>query len=163
MDLLTRVVAAFEAFRPEVYLDAGGKPTVGWGHLLKPGEDFAGGLTREEALLLLEADLRSSRHAVDELFRGVYLAPHEWDALTSLVFNVGAGALRESTLRQHVLTGTNAAAAHEFLRWVHATMPDGTKQKLPGLVRRRDCESCWFLGAHPATVARMAGAPPEDD
>lgn len=163
MDLLARVVAAFEAYSPTVYPDPGGKPTVGFGHLLKPGEEFAGGLTREEALLLLEADLRSSRHAVNELFRGVYLAPHEWDALTSFAFNIGADALRESTLRQHVLTGTNAVAAHEFLRWVHATMPDGTKKALPGLVRRRDCESVWFLGAHPSTVARIAGAVPEGE
>jgi len=163
VDLLTSVVAAFEAFSATVYPDPVGKPTIGFGHLLKAGEYFPAAITREEGLALLDSDLRVARASVDDLFHGVYLAPNEWDALTSFVFNVGAEALRTSTLRQRVLTGMGAGAAHEFVRWVHATMPDGTKKKLPGLVRRRDCESCWFLGAHPATVARMAGAVPEDD
>jgi len=92
----------------------------------------------------------------------VYLADYEWDALTSFVFNLGAGqAVRESSLRQHVIRGSNIAAGAEFIRWVHATMPDGTKKKLAGLVRRRDCESVWFLGAHPSIVERMSGALPE--
>lgn len=163
MDLLTRVVAAFEAFSGNAYPDAGGKLTIGYGHMLKPGEFFPDGITREQALALLQADLRIARSAVDDLFHGVYLSPHEWDALTSFTFNVGAGALRDSTLRQHALSGTTATAGHEFLRWVYTTMPDGTKKKLPGLVRRRDCESVWFLGAHPDTVSRIAGAPVEDD
>lgn len=163
MDLLTRVVAAFEGFSPTVYGDPVGKATVGYGHLVRPGEDYSEGLTHEDALALLEADLRAVRLEVDDLFQNVYLNPYQWDVLTSFAFNVGAGALRESTLRQYVLVGRFRPAAHEFTRWVYATEPDGTKRKLPGLVRRRDCESCWFLGAHPDTVARLAGGATEDD
>jgi len=161
-DLLTRVVAAFEAFSPKVYLDAGEKPTVGYGHLLLPGEDYSDGLSEEQALVLLESDLRAARAAVDRLFHGVYLADYEWDALTSFVFNLGSGqAVRESSLRQHVIHGNTISAAAEFIKWVNATMPDGSKKKLAGLVRRRDCESVWFLGAHPSIVERMSGALPE--
>ena len=163
MDLLTRVVAAFEKFSPTVYLDAVGKATVGYGHLVQPGEKFDHPLSAEEGRALLESDLRQARAAVDDVFHTVYLAPQEWDALTSFVFNLGPENLRASTLRQRVLTGMRADAAHEFIKWVWATAPDGTKKKLAGLVRRRDCESVWFLGAHPDTVARIAGAPLEDE
>ncbi len=163
MELLTRVVAAFETFSPVIYPDPVGKPTLGFGHLIRPDDNFGGAISREEGLALLESDLRAARASVDELFHSVYLNPHEWDALTCFNFNVGAGALRDSTLRQRVLTGTKEAAAHEFLRWVYATAPKGEKKKIPGLIRRRDCESVWFLGAHPATVARLAGALPEEE
>lgn len=162
MDLLTRVVAAFEAFSAKVYLDAGGKPTVGWGHLVRSGEDFSDGLTREQANVLLAEDLRFARSSVDTLFRGVPLRDYQADALTSFVYNVGGGApVRDSRLRQHILKGNDREAGLEFLRWVYATTPSGVHEKLAGLVRRRDCESVWFLGAHPDTVCRIAGIPIE--
>jgi lysozyme len=158
MDLLTQVVAAFETFRSRVYSDPAGKATIGYGHLILPGEDFSDGLTEEQARLLLEKDLGTARRSVDALFRSVYLTDSEWDALTAFIFNVGETEdVRTSALRRYVLKGNGIDAAHEFIRWIHATMPDGTKKVLPGLVRRRDCESVWFLGAHPSTVQRLAG------
>lgn len=165
--LLPRVVAAFESFRATTYPDPVGLPTIGFGHLIRHGETFEEPMSKEAALLLLEKDLATARQAVDHLFRGVFLADHEWEALTSWVFNVGEGNASTSTLRHKVAVGDMHAAGHEFLKWVYATKrdPDGVvrKVKLPGLVRRRDVESCWFLGAHPSTVARMAGVPDDSD
>ena len=162
-DLLLKVVAKLEGFEPVPAPDPVGLYTVGYGHKVKPGEEFARPLSHGEALLLLEKDLEAHRKDVDRLFRGVFLASHEVEALTSFTFNVGASRIMESTLRRRVLHADRMGAAHEFCRWVWDTERDGTKIRLPGLVRRRDLESVWFLGAHPHTVARMAGLDPGSD
>lgn len=41
------LIKQFEGFEPEIYLDAAGLPTIGYGHLLRPGEDkmFANGIS----------------------------------------------------------------------------------------------------------------------
>lgn len=163
LDLLTRVVAQFEGFRPDPYPDAVGKLTVGYGHLIKDGELFPAPLTKEDALAILAKDLLETRRGVDALFRDIFLTYYELAALTSFAFNVGVGALEKSTLRRRVLSRNGVAAAHEFTRWVWATGKDGTRVRLPGLVKRRDVESVWFLGAHSNTLCRMVGLDTEDE
>lgn len=158
MELLTRIVAAFEAFAPKVYLDAAGHPTIGYGHLLKPSEHFSGPITREQAGFLLENDLKEAGSSVEAILSGAILEQHERDALISFTFNLGPKALKGSTLRQRVLQGNRRGAAAEFLRWVYYTDPHTAEMKqAAGLVRRRHCESVWFLGAAPDTVAWIAG------
>lgn len=156
---------AFEAFSSKVYRDAGGRPTVGWGHLLLPAENFAEPLTRDQATVLLTQDLQHASEGVKALTQGAVLEDYQYDALTCFAFNVGLGAFRKSTLRQKVMSDEKREAAREFLYWVYVTKEaaDGTttKVRLPGLVRRRHCESVWFLGAHPSTVTYLAGIPPE--
>lgn len=162
MELLIRVIAAFEQFRPTTYLDAVGRPTCGYGHLIRPGETFDKPLTPEQGLKLLDTDIQEAKDDVDRLFRSVFLADWEYDALVSFAFNVGGAALEGSTLRKRLLSNLRRDAAAEFLRWVYGSKkkPDGTEEKvkLGGLVRRRDCESVWFLGAHPSVIERMSGA-----
>jgi hypothetical protein len=45
----------FEGYSPIRYLDAAGYPTIGFGHLIKPGEKFAEPLLGEAAERLLRA------------------------------------------------------------------------------------------------------------
>jgi lysozyme len=162
MELLTRLVAHFEGYQPKKYLCPAGKPTIGFGHLIKPGEAFQEPMSYSEALALLDDDLGESRRDVERLFRQTPLAVHERDALTSFAFNLGWPLLEGSTLRRKIQQGERLEAASEFTRWVWATDPaTGMKVKLPGLVKRRDVESVLFLGASPFTVARVAGVPLE--
>lgn len=161
-DLLLRVVAKLEGFEPVPAPDPVGLFTIGYGHKIHTDEEWPHPLSHGEGLLLLEKDLAEHRRDVDSLFRGVFLAQHEIEALTSFVFNLGASKVRESTLRSRLQRGDRFGAGQEFIRWVWATEKDGRRVRLPGLVRRRDIESCWFLGAHPHTVARMAGLDPAD-
>src|SRR6202035_3888215 len=62
--------------------------------------------------------------------------PHQFDALVSLCFNIGAGGFHSSTvLRQH-RAGNYAAAADAFLMW-DKDHHDGVLVANPGLLRRR--------------------------
>lgn len=129
------LIRHFEGFQPFAYRCPGGYDTIGYGHVLSEGEVFRAGITLAQAGALLQQDVGAAEAAVDRLLP-VPLAPGQFDALVSFAFNVGAGALQRSRLRQCVRRGEHEAASREFLRWIHA---GGKPQK--GLLRRRLAEA----------------------
>lgn len=143
------LIARLEGYRSEVYLDQVGKPTIGYGHLIKPGEPWQPygtrtDITLDEANALLEADTAIARSAVDR-FVTVPLTQGQKDALISFVFNVGEGAFSTSTLLKLLNAGNYDAAANEFGRWNMGTLPNGEKVVIAGLVNRRAHEKDLFL------------------
>ena len=135
------LVKRFEGLRLERYLDAAGLPTIGYGHLIRPGEEFGDGITETEAEELLRRDLQLAERAVLRLIR-VPLTDGRFDALVSFTFNLGPGALQRSTLRRKVNREEHALVPAEFLRWVWAG-----GRKLKGLVRRRQAETAVYVHA----------------
>ena len=133
VDLIKR----FEGFSHTVYICPAGYPTIGYGHVVKPQEreQFAGGITTEQAEALLRQDVQTAERAVLRLIT-VPLTDGQFDALVSFTFNLGAGALQRSTLRRKVNRGDHAAVPAEFRKWVWAG-----GRKLQGLVRRREAEA----------------------
>lgn len=135
------------------YLDPIGIWTIGWGHAiawqgnwLKGEADkpqayalYPGGITREQATVLLQADLMHAGRDVS-LAVTVPLNDNQFAALTSFTFNLGIGNLKSSTLLKKLNAGDYDGAAQEFLRWTKA----GGKE-LPGLVKRRAAEQQLFL------------------
>jgi lysozyme len=134
------LIRRFEGFRAYPYRCAAGYDTIGFGHVLRAGETFPHGITHAEAEQLLRGDVAIAFAAVQRLLP-VPLTQGQCDALVSFTFNLGAGALQRSTLRQVLLRGEVGCAADEFRRWVY-----GGGQKLQGLVRRREAEIIMFLG-----------------
>lgn len=133
IDLIKR----FEGFEPEIYLDAAGLPTIGYGHLLRPGEAemFIGGIFEAAGEALLIKDVAIAERAVLRLIK-VPLTDGQFDALVSFTFNLGGGALQRSTLRRKVNREEHDEVPAEFMRWVWAG-----GRKLRGLVRRRAAEA----------------------
>jgi len=143
------LVKRFESFTPRWYTCPGGKPTIGYGHVILLHEQELRGrpITEREAAALLVADLMTAQRCVWALVK-VPLAQREYDALTSLVYNVGAGKadgvkgdFADSTLLELLNAGDYERAAAQFDRWVYAR-----GKKLPGLVRRRAAERAMFEG-----------------
>ncbi|MBN3821677.1 lysozyme, partial [Paraburkholderia sp. Se-20369] len=110
------LIKQFEGLRLARYLDAVGKPTIGYGHLILPHERFTRPLTQAEADALLRSDLRSAERSLCKLVR-VPITQQQFDALMSFVFNLGAGRLRSSTLLRYLNAGASARAADQFLVW----------------------------------------------
>jgi lysozyme len=80
----------------------------------------------------------------------VPLTPGQFDALVSIVFNIGTGAFRRSTLLKKLNRRMYADAANEFLRWDKVTNPvTGAKEVSAGLVKRRQAERALFLSPGP--------------
>jgi lysozyme len=137
------LLKGFEAFRSKPYQDEAGHWTIGYGHKIEAGEDESP-VTEEEALDLLRTDIAWAERAVCSLIPAM-LVQHQFDALVSLVFNIGTSAFQGSTLLQKLNAGDFAGAATEFLRWNKVTI-DGVKQVSEGLSNRRAKEQGLFLG-----------------
>lgn len=133
LDLIKR----FEGFEPEVYLDAAGLPTIGYGHLIRKGEHkmFENGIGELAAQALLAKDVWAAENGVLRLI-DVPLTDNQFNALVSFTFNLGSGALQRSTLRRKVNREEHEDVPAEFMRWVWAG-----GRKLKGLVRRREAEA----------------------
>ena len=152
-----RFIADFEGFRPNLYNDAAGHCTIGYGHLVHRGvcnggepEEFRrpAGITQVRALELLRADAADAARAVNRLVR-VPLDQDQFDALVSFTFNVGEGALRDSTLLRELNAGRYDAVPAQLNRWTRAG-----GRILSGLVRRRAAEGALFSrGGLPASGA----------
>jgi lysozyme len=148
------LIKAHEGLRLAAYPDpgTGGEPwTIGYGHTggVRPGDR----ITADEAERILRDDLAWAEQAVAERVSPmVDLTQHQFDALVSLVFNIGRGAFERSTLLRKINTADVEGAAREFSRWVHAG-----GRVLPGLVRRRQAEAELFRRG--AVVAQAPASP----
>ncbi len=131
-------IKGFEKLMSTVYNDAVGKPTVGYGHLIKVGETFDEPLTEEQATLLMRADLAIAEDAINSYVTSE-LNQNRFDALVSLVFNIGVGNFVTSTLLKLLNEGEFVQAADQFPRWNKAG-----GEVLAGLTRRRDAEMDMF-------------------
>lgn len=116
----------------------GDKLTVGFGHTesVVPGQTA----TLSQALGFLRED---SKRASDTVKRYVHieLTQNQFDALTSLVFNIGAAAFVRSTLLRKLNEGDMEAVDREWLRWKYFK---GAPVK--GLENRRVAELAVFHG-----------------
>jgi len=134
------LIKEFEGFSNKIYLDAAGLPTIGYGHLLRSGEEemFRRGISHEAAIALLIKDVEASERAVLRLI-SIPLTDGQFDALVSFTFNLGAGALQRSTLRRKVNREEHADVSAEFMKWVWAG-----GRRLKGLIRRRTAEAALY-------------------
>ena len=128
------LIKRFEGFEPEIYLDAAGLPTIGYGHLIRPGEHkmFENGISEVAAQALLAKDVWSAERSVLRLI-SVPLDDGQFDALVSFTFNLGGGALQRSTLRRKVNREEHHEVPEQLMRWVWAG-----GRRLRGLIRRRE-------------------------
>ena len=138
-DELIAFLKGWEALRLDAYLDAVGVPTIGYGRTadVKMGDTC----TAEQAEKWLRDEVDETWHAIDTFIRQT-LAQHEMDAVVSLTYNVGVGAISKSTLLSRLNNGDFGSAADEFLRWNKA----GGKV-LAGLTKRRKAERAMFVDA----------------
>lgn len=134
------LIARFEGCRLDVYDDVAGHPTIGYGHLLRPGESFPDGITQAEALALLRQDAAVACAAVDRACTGVVaMTQGQYDALVDLAYNCGGGVLAPFAFLLH--TGDSERAANLLLEYDHAG-----GQVVAGLLARRQAERAMFLG-----------------
>ena len=144
IELAIQVAAAlcrmFEGCYLSPYLCSAGVQTIGFGATYYE-DGTAVSLSdppitrdRAEALLLWMVTTRYLP-AVLKLCPGVD-NPHRLAALIDFTFNLGAGALKASTLRRKVNAGEWKDVPDELRKWVK-----GGGRVLRGLVRRRDAEA----------------------
>lgn len=132
------LIKKHEGCRLRAYLCPARVWTIGYGHTgdVKAGQTIT--QAQADALLLRDLAERFEPH-VNAMVK-VKLSQNQFDALVSLAFNIGVGALRASTLIRKLNAGDYAGAADQFKVWRM-----GGGKVLPGLVTRRAEEAKLFL------------------
>ena len=75
------------------YKDSLSKPTIGYGHLVLPGENYSNGLSEAEADALLDRDISTARNQLNILNVSV---PDDWsDFLVIMLFQLGLGGVQK--------------------------------------------------------------------
>ncbi|MBV7387460.1 lysozyme [Pasteurellaceae bacterium TAE3-ERU1] len=80
-------------------------------------------------------DIQNAEQCVNRYANGAKLTQGQFEALTSLTFNVGCGRLKHSTIYRLAREGKQTELCNEFRRWIYA----GGKP-LQGLINRRERE-----------------------
>ena len=137
-----KLIERFEGCKLHAYKVAIGIWTIGYGHT-----SFAGPprvhegltITQEEADELLAKDLAIPERTVNDLVK-VPLTQNQFDALVSLVYNVGAGNFRRSSVLKSLNYKDYKGAARDFRR-----LNTAAGKVLRDLVDRRAAEAALFL------------------
>lgn len=157
-----------EGYLGYIYDDSNGKPwseskrgkaTIGYGHLVTPADFSVHGegwtLDNVEALALLFDDVE--RHLAPIIpYVKVPLTLPQWIAVTSLSFNAGPTAVKNSRFLKSVNAGRVDQAESEFKDWNKATiLVDGhpVKRVVKGLVNRRNREWAMFVTPNQSVIA----------
>ena len=152
--------------RHKVYICPAGKETIGYGHLVLPGENYKDGLTDAQAEALLQQDIqRVATDPLKGLIEKGWLTQNQYDAIVSLVFNVGPGD--KNSRKKSFATSNTLKLIQNFaknkasmtqeelvqfeidLRRAWSEFCTGGNKVLPGLEKRRQQELDLFFG-HPA-------------
>lgn len=103
----------------KAYLDTKGVLTIGTGHTgLVDGKPIVKGMTitKEKSSALLVEDLAWVERTLKDSVK-VPLTQNQYDALCSLVFNIGKTAFEGSTLLRLLNSKNYSGAADEFPKW----------------------------------------------
>ena len=145
-------IKSHEALRLKAYQDSKGKWTIGWGHTkgVKPGDE----ITRAQAEQFIRDDFEWVERTLNaDLVTGrdkPLVTQNEFDALCSLVFNIGSQAYLDSTVRRKIKQGDKMAAARAFKMWVYSD-----HKFVQGLANRRRDETRLFLQSGQADIAAL--------
>ena len=145
-------IKSHEALRLKAYQDSKGVWTIGWGHTkgVKPGDV----ITRAQAEQFIRDDFAWVERTLNaDLVIGrdnPLVTQNEFDALCSLVFNIGSQAYLDSTVRRKIKQGDKMAAARAFKLWVYSE-----HKFVQGLANRRADEMRLFLQRGAADIAAL--------
>jgi lysozyme len=126
-----------EGMRLDAYLDGGGVPTIGYGSTR--GVHLGMVITPGEAERLLLDDI--SHHDISPYLDGCATSQCQFDAMTSLAFNIGLDRFNASTVLKRHRAANYPRAADAFLLWKY-----DNGRLVPGLLSRREQERLLYLG-----------------
>lgn len=143
------LIKGFEGFVSNPYQDSSGVWTIGYGNTyyldgsrVKPTDSP---LTEYQAsqlkMAIINKDFATAvNRLLAEEIRSGKITQNMFDALVSLGYNIGVGALAKSSVIRYLKEDNKSAAADSFLLWNKAG-----GQELAGLTNRRMVERQLFL------------------
>lgn len=143
------LIKGFEGLSLTAYPDAAGY-SIGYGHFgANPGDV----ITREEADRLFDRDVAKFELAVSTIVPRATQA--QFDAMTSLAYNIGTAGFADSTVARLHNIGDYAGAADAFRMW---NKSQGKVHQ--GLVARREKERAFYLSDSAPSPTHFPTEPP---
>ncbi|WP_313444474.1 lysozyme, partial [Brevundimonas sp.] len=145
------LIKSFEGFRPRAMQRSDGRWVIGYGHTQSAREGAS--VSEAEAELLMQYDLIPVVKAVTDHVR-VPLNQHQFDALASFAFSIGADRFAASDVVAQLNAGSARQASASMSTWA-----DEAAAETP--TRRRSAEHALFNAAPgaPVTLADLLAAP----
>jgi lysozyme len=140
-----KMLQEFEGLKLKAYQDSAGIWTIGIGTIRYPdGSKVAMGdhCTELQANEFARYDGGKMAAKLNKLLEGVNVTQNQYDALLSLMYNIGDMALSKSTLLKRVKDGGDIRSA--FLMWNKAKV-NGELVPVKGLTNRRNKEADLYL------------------
>jgi len=128
--------------------------TIGYGHTSAAGAPMVTDgmtLTQKQCDDILSRDLVKYETAVHGMVKQP-LTQHQFDVLVDFVYNAGDRNLESSTLLKKVNAAKFDEVPAELMKWTK-----GGGKVLPGLVRRRQAESAWWMAHEISPLAAPVG------
>jgi len=133
-------LAVHEGYRGEAYIPVkNDRPTLGFGDA--QGVKLGDRTDTVRALIRLNYQADVFQQQMRQCIGDVPMYQHEWDAIISWSFNVGARAACGSTLVKKLQAFDYAGACQELLKWKKFQ-----GQELAGLTKRRQSEYRQCMG-----------------
>ena len=134
------MIKKFEKFEPRTYICPAGYPTIGYGARIDNHPELKNKtLTEPQALKILKNDINNIAVKTINEFVKVKLSQNDYDALVSLVFNIG----RKNFINSDLLKDLNSGNIKSLRKnWAEFRKEGGDVSK--GLVNRRSMELNLF-------------------
>ena len=139
------LIKEFEGWSSTPYVCPAGKPTIGWGFTF-----YADGKSvtmKDPPLTKIQGDILLEKLFIQTFHRHIptNVNQNQFDALSSLIWNIGVTNFNKSTLRMKAKNNPNDKSIRdEFMKWNKAR--NGTKLVvLDGLTRRRKKEADLYF------------------
>ena len=143
------LIKRFEKYIEQVYDDGYGNLTVGYGHKVVSSDNLKEGdvIDKSRAEELFNTDVTTAEKYVNTLPRISQLKQCEFDAIVSLVFNVGSGPVTDKNNDLYKALNKNTFVEAEVVIGFTYTMG-----RNKGLVKRRNAELNMFFNNYEETV-----------
>ena len=128
--------------------------TIGYGHTSAAGNPVVTDgmtITQKQCDDILRSDLVKYETAVHNMVQQP-LSQHQFDVLVDFAYNAGIGNLKSSTLIKKVNAAKFDEVPAELMKWTK-----GGGKVLPGLVKRRQAESAWWMAHEITPIAPLSG------
>lgn len=137
-----KFIQGYEKLRLKAYMPTkNDRPTIGWGTTVYPnGKPVQMGdvITAAQADEYFMHDVRKFEDYVNEIITRE-LTQNQFDAIVSLVYNIGMTAFRNGSVDDKINAGNDAAALATWAQYVNQA-----GVRLPGLVTRRNAEIAMY-------------------
>lgn len=124
--------AGWEDFSSHPYQDSIGIWTQGFGHT-EGVNQLSLPITLEQGYVWLKSDILNAEYGVNLFLKGKSLRQCQYDALVSLVFNIGIGTFSKSNLYKQIMKDEDSHVISD--EWIEFRNAGGKYHR--GLLRRR--------------------------